>query len=226
MSTGTITRAGTTTPEDQILRYNFTERAVHWINAIAYVYCMATGLALFTPFMFWMGAVLGGGGTIRFWHPWVGLVYLGTIFWMNSLWKGDMAPIPQDKQWEKNLKYYVENQDDKMPPQGRFNAGQKMFWVGMFWCTVILLITGIVLWFPELISKRPSLRGFHWLLPVFGFIHSATALITIGLFIIHVYMSVWMTPGSMKAMMDGKVSTRWARTHHRLWYEKMTGRKS
>src|SRR5262249_3812283 len=148
------------------------------------------------------------------------------ILWMQSKWKSDMVPIPEDKKWNANLKYYVENQDDKMPPQGRFNAGQKMFWRGMFWCALILLITGIVMWFPELISQNPSLRGFHWLLPVVTFIHSATALITIGLFIIHVYMSVWMTPGSMKAMMDGSVSTRFARTHHRLWYEKKTGRKS
>lgn len=221
MSTGTIIRAGTRTPEDQILRYNFAERAVHWINAIAYVYCMATGLALFTPYMFWMAAVLGGGGTVRFWHPWVGLVYLGTIFLMQYQWKGDMAPIPQDKEWDKNLKYYVQNQDEKMPPQGRFNAGQKMFWRGMFWCTLILLITGIVMWFPE--RMPPSA---HFVLTLSVFLHSATALITIGLFIIHVYMSIWMTPGSMKAMMDGEVSTLWARTHHPLWCEKVTGRKS
>jgi formate dehydrogenase subunit gamma len=225
MSTGTITRAGTTTPEGQILRYNFVERAMHWITAIAYVYCMVTGLAMFTPYMFWMGDVLGGGANVRFWHPWVGLVYLATAFWMNAQWKGDMKPIPEDEAWDKNVKYYVENLDDKMPPQGRFNAGQKMYWKGMFWSSLVLLVTGIVMWFPELISQKPSLRGLHWILPVCVFFHCVAALVTIGLFIIHVYMSVWMTPGSMKAMMDGNVSTRWARTHHRLWYEKMTGRK-
>jgi cytochrome b subunit of formate dehydrogenase len=39
-------------------------------------------------------------------------------------------------------------------------------------------------------------------------------------------MSVWMTPGSVKAMMEGNVSTAWAKTHHRLWYERITGRKN
>jgi formate dehydrogenase subunit gamma len=226
MSSGTITRAGVTASEEQVVRYDFTERALHWVNGIAYVYCLATGLALFTPFLFWMATVLGGGPTIRFWHPWMGLVYLVAIFWMNSRWKVDMAPIPEDEKWNKNLKAYVQNQDDKMPPQGRFNAGQKMFWKGMFWCALVLLVTGIVLWFPEVISQSPRLQGWHWLLTLCVFIHSVTALITIGLFIIHVYMSVWMTPGSMKAMIDGNVSGRWARTHHRLWYEKVTGRKS
>jgi formate dehydrogenase subunit gamma len=81
--------------------------------------------------------------------------------------------------------------------------------------------SGIVMWFPE---KMPS--SMHVVLPIMVFAHSVTALITIAAFIIHVYMSVWMTPGSMKAMLDGNVSARWARAHHRLWYEKITGRKS
>jgi len=226
MSTGTITRTGAATAGNQIVRYTFQERANHWINAIAYSYCMVTGLALFTPYLFWMATVLGGGGTIRFWHPWVGLVYFASILFMQSKWKGDMAPIPEDAAWDKSLKYYIQNQDDKMPPQGRFNAGQKMFWKGMFWCSLLLLISGIVLWFPEVISQNPNLQGFHWLLTLCAFFHAVVALVTIGLFIIHVYMSVWMTPGSMKAMMDGSVPSNWARAHHRLWYEKVMGRKS
>jgi len=222
MSSGTITRAETTPPQDQVVRYTFPERAAHWINGLAYSYCMFTGLALFTPYLYWMAAVLGGGSTIRFWHPWAGLVYLVTIFWMHSKWKADMAPIPEDDQWNKNIRNYVENKkDDAAPAQGRFNAGQKTFWKAMFWSTMILLVTGIIMWFPEVMP-----RGAHWVLSLTIFIHSATALITIAAFIIHVYMSVWMTPGSMKGMMDGNVSSRWARAHHRLWYEKVTGRKS
>jgi formate dehydrogenase subunit gamma len=92
----------------------------------------------------------------------------------------------------------------------------------MFCCTVILLVTGIIMWFPEWFSNG-SARSFHWVLPLVVFIHSATALVTIAAFIIHVYMSIWMTPGSMKAMMEGHVSTRWARAHHRLWYDKVVG---
>jgi len=221
MSTGSITRTGApATSGDEVVRYDFAERAVHWINALAYTYCMLTGLALFTPFLYWIAAVLGGGPTVRFWHPWVGLVYVVAILWMQSKWKGDMAPIPQDELWNKNLKNYIENKDDAMPAQGRFNAGQKMFWKVMFWCTFILLITGIVMWFPEMM---PS--GLHWLLTLFVFVHAVTALVTIAAFIIHVYMSVWMTPGSLQSMTDGTVSSGFARAHHRLWYEKVTGRK-
>ncbi|HEX4603588.1 MAG TPA: formate dehydrogenase subunit gamma [Candidatus Angelobacter sp.] len=221
MSGGTIARPTTAVPENEVVRYTFIERAYHWINAFAYTYLLLTGLALFTPFLWWIAYMLGGGGTIRFWHPWVGLVYFVTILWMHSKWKSDMKAIPQDQQWSKNIKAYVQNQDEAMPPQGRFNAGQKQFWVVMFYCTFILLITGVIMWFPE---KMP--REEHWVLSLVVFLHSVTALITIAAFIVHVYMSVWVTPGSVKAMTHGVVSTNWAKTHHRLWYEKITGRKS
>lgn len=221
MTTGAITRNGTTVPERQVIRYSFPERATHWINAASYTYLLLTGLALFTPYLYWLAAVLGGGGTIRFWHPWIGLVYVLTIFWMHAKWRGDMAAIPADEGWKKNIKYYIQNRDEMVPPQGRFNAGQKQFWWVMFWCTFILLATGIVMWIPE---KVPA--NLHWVLTLSTFIHVLTALITIAAFIIHVYMSIWMTPGSMKAMMEGHVSERWARSHHRLWYEKITSRRN
>jgi len=221
MSGGTIARPTTAIPEDEVQRYNFAERAYHWINAIAYTYLLLTGLAIFTPLAYWLAYVLGGPATIRYWHPWIGLIYLATIFWMHRMWKRDMQKIPEDERWSKNLRAYAENRDELMPPQGRFNAGQKQFWWVMLYCTIILLITGIIMWIPE---KMP--RELHWVLPITVFIHSATALVTIAAFIIHVYMSVWVTPGSMKAMVEGHVSTTWARTHHRLWYEKITGRRS
>jgi formate dehydrogenase subunit gamma len=220
---GTIVRPTTVVvrEEPEVVRYTFIERAYHWINAIAYTYLLLTGLALFTPFCYWLAYVLGGPGAIRYCHPWVGLVYFFTILWMHAKWKRDMQAIPEDKEWNKNIEHYVKNEDEKMPPQGRFNAGQKQFWWVMFFSTFILLLTGIVMWFPESVPGK-----LHWILPIMVFLHSVTALVTIAAFIIHVYMSVWMTPGSVKAMVEGTVSEPWAKTHHRLWFEKITGRRS
>lgn len=220
MSGGAVVRPNVGVPEEQVVRYTFQERVNHWINAISYSYLLATGLALFTPHVYWLAAVLGGGSTIRFYHPWMGLVYMISILWMHSAWKGDMVTTAEDVEWQKHLKDYMENRDEKMPAQHRFNAGQKQFWKVMYLASFILLLTGIVMWIPE---QMP--RSFHWVLPIVVFIHSATALVTIAGFIIHVYMSLFVTPGSMKGMLDGHVSADWARTHHRLWHEKVTGRR-
>ncbi len=50
-------------------------------------------------------------------------------------------------------------------------------------------------------------------------------MITIGAFIIHVYMGVFMVPGSVTAMVTGFVSKDWAWTHHRLWYRQVIGKR-
>ena len=220
MSTGVITRERTAIPPDQIVRYTFRERLCHWINALAYSYDMLTGLALFTPHLYWLAAVFGGGPTIRFWHPWIGLIFTVTIFWMHALWRGDMTHTARDREWTKNVKYYVQNRDEMMPAQERFNAGQKQFYWILFWGAIVLLLTGIIMWLPE---RMPL--GLRWVLRLATIIHSAAALITIGAIIIHIYMGLWMTPGSLKAMIEGHVSKQWAHAHHRLWFERVTGVK-
>jgi formate dehydrogenase subunit gamma len=54
-------------------------------------------------------------------------------------------------------------------------------------------------------------------------LHEIAALLTIGGFIVHLYMGLLLVPGSMTAMTEGWVSRAWARTHHRLWYIRVTG---
>ena len=56
-----------------IERYPFHERICHWLTGFAYLYCLATGLAFYSPYLFWLAVILGGGPTSRFWHPLVGV---------------------------------------------------------------------------------------------------------------------------------------------------------
>jgi len=201
---------------DQIERYTPAERIAHWLTAGTYVYAMATGLGFFTPYMYWLVEIVGGGPTARFWHPIIGLGYVFTNVYLHHQWKSDLKLIPEDRVWLDKVKYYITNEDDLLPEQDRFDAGQKLFYWGMLYCAVILLVTGVVMWFPESIG-----RSWHWVLPLVVIIHSAAALITIGGLIIHVYMGVFMVPGSVKAMTIGYVSRGWAILHAPLWYKKV-----
>ena len=62
-----------------------------------------------------------------------------------------------DRQWMKSIKNYATNRDNLVPPQGRFNAGQKQFYWIMYYGTIFLLISGLVMWFPELLPARLQL---------------------------------------------------------------------
>src|SRR6202050_2658930 len=70
-TTDTVRRPRTTTDFDEELipRYSFVERVNHWFGAVTYSYCLITGLAFWTPYLYWLAAIVGGGPTARFWHP-------------------------------------------------------------------------------------------------------------------------------------------------------------
>jgi formate dehydrogenase subunit gamma len=204
-----------------IERYTFQERMCHWITGLVYLYCFATGLAFYSPYLFWIAVALGGGPTSRFWHPFIGLGFLGAALWMHGIWRRDMVLSNVDRSWLDKAKYYVTNRDSLVPAQGRFNAGQKLFYWAMYYGALLLVISGVVMWFPEYL---PAALG--WIRPMVIVLHECAALITIGAFIIHVYMGVFMVPGSVEAMVSGSVSTDWARTHHRLWYDQVEGRSN
>ena len=52
-------------PNGRVLRYSFHERLIHWMAGISYVYLLLTGLAFWTPWLFWIAVVLGGGTAAR-----------------------------------------------------------------------------------------------------------------------------------------------------------------
>ena len=127
-----------------------------------------------------------------------------------------MKAGPEDQKWQKTLKEYVTNRDDQVAPAGHFNAGQKQFYWVMFYGGVVLLLTGVVMWFPEMMP-----RSQHWILPVVVFLHVVGALATIGAFMIHIYMGIFFVSGGLHGILWGRVPVSWARTHHKLWYEKI-----
>jgi formate dehydrogenase subunit gamma len=200
-----------------ILRYTMIERTIHWITAFTYTYVLLTGLAFYSPHLYWIAAVLGGAPTSRFWHPIIALVFLAGIVWMLQAWRADMTITAVDRTWGKAMDKYISNDDADLPPAERFNLGQKYFFWVMFWGGLILLVSGLVLWFPEWIAwDLRALRSSAILL------HVAAALITIGAFIIHVYMGTAMVRGGFTSIIRGEVSPDWARMHHRLWYQRVT----
>jgi formate dehydrogenase subunit gamma len=200
---------------ERILRYTLRERVMHWASAIAYMYVLATGLAFYSPHLYWIATILGGAATSRFWHPWLGIAFVTCVAWMLGAWIADMRITAEDRKWGASMDRYVRNEDEDLPPIDRFNLGQKYFFWAMLWAGALLLLSGAVLWFPE--KAPPLLRGIAILT------HVSAALVTIGAFIIHVYMGTAVVRGGFTSIIRGEVSPAWARTHHRLWYERITG---
>jgi formate dehydrogenase subunit gamma len=200
-----------------VLRYAFHERVWHWVAAFSYIYLLLTGLAFWSPWLFWIAILLGGGQTSRMLHPWAGLFFALAVMMMYGMWSRQMNITPDDRKWFKSVGYYIRNEDDQMPPAGRYNAGQKSLFWGFVICAILLLLSGLVLWFTESLAW-----SWRYLRYTAVLLHASSAMLTVGLFLIHVYMGVFAERGAFGSVIRGEVTLAFAKRFHPGWYEEIT----
>lgn len=197
--------------EKQVTRYTFFDRLVHWWTAITFVYLMLSGLALGYPRMAWLYDILGGGQTVRAVHPWVGVAFTVGIIVMAVAWIRDMLFEPIDREFARQLPKYAREGHLELDVD-KYNAGQKGYYWFAIVTGVLLLLTGLPLWLPGMLDSSWN--------QIARLSHHALFLLTIGGFIIHVYMSTVMLPGTLRSMTTGKVERRWAAFHHPRWFRR------
>ncbi|MHB0777463.1 formate dehydrogenase subunit gamma [Halomonas sp. WWR20] len=196
-----------------ILRYTWWTRTNHWLVAISFVLLVLSGLSLFHPVFWPFTGLFGGPISTRFIHPWIG-VFMALFFMALAAQLFKESFIKRhDIQWMKQIGDVLSNRDERLPPVGKNNAGQKMVYWIMLLCVPVLLVSGIIIWRPYFAPDMPRL-----LLRVAALVHAFTAFLAIITLIIHIYSGIWVK-GSIRAMVQGRVSKAWAKHHHSLWYE-------
>src|SRR5687768_5630630 len=191
--------------EQRIPRFDATERVVHWAAAIAFLYVALTGLALWSHKLYWLAAVFGGGPTVRAMHPWGGVVFALVLALMFRRWAAPMRLDADDRLWLRKAHKYATHNAAGLPETGRFNGGQKMlFWLQSV-AAILLLASGIVLWFPETMPRVLRLAAV--------LIHPLAAIAAIGGIIVHIYMGTAAVPGAFRGMIQGWVRPGWAASH-------------
>lgn len=200
---------------DDLDRFNLLERLTHWVVGVAFVLLLLSGLALSYPSLFWLTLILGGGPAARVLHPWIGMVFTVGLILMFVLWGREMFMDARDWAWLRAVRHYARHEEDKVPPAGKYNGGQKAF----FWTQCLLGVayglSGIALWFPTGFDAGllTGMRLVHYLATLAGGL----------LLILHIYLGTIAYPGTARGMLHGKVSRSWARLHHPLWHREKTG---
>jgi formate dehydrogenase subunit gamma len=119
----------------------------------------------------------------------------------------------------RRLRAYISNEEDHEPEYvDFFNGGQKLYFWAIVACALVFLVTGFPLWFPQ--TFGPVAVSVSYVL------HDVAALVMLVGFIVHIYESTAVTPGTFHSMLRGTVQKRWASTHHAAWYRRVTGRAS
>ena len=202
----------------ELLRHPIYTRVLHWTVAISFILSLASGFAIYSPWLYrWLTPLFGGGSMTRFLHPWFGVVFDVAFFFQFLNWFIPMHWTKVDKRWLKEARGYLTNKEALAPKDtGFFNGGQKLYFWAIVVSAVVFLVTGLLLWFDHVVAR--------WVVAVSYAFHDIAAVVMLLGFIAHIYETTAAQPGTFQSMVDGTVSEEWAWTHHPAWYAEVTGR--
>ena len=198
-------------------RFGRTERAAHWLLAATFFAMLFTGLCLSVSAF----AGILDRPTAKAWHLWsavvlaAGLVVIALLGDHRSLARSahDLDRFDADDgKWLRGApRRFVDGRP--APPQGRFNAGQKLNAALIGGLMLAMYVTGILLWYGE----RDTTYRFAGTVMV----HDWATLILMFLVAGHLYLAVLhpATRHALRGMTLGDVDEDWARTHHAKWVE-------
>lgn len=184
------------------LRMTLNERIQHLNLAINFTILVITGFALKYPEAFWASPITDVplGMTFRgFLHRLSGVatITLGGyhLLYLAFTERGrriviDMIPMWKDAKdlWETLKNNLFINQPAKVIKMGRFNFREKLEYLGLIWGTIVMTVTGFILWF-----KEEWLLFFPmWTFDVSRAIHFYEAILaTLTIIVWHLYSVVW-----------------------------------
>lgn len=204
-------------PPITVDRYGPAARVNHWVTALSLILLALSGLAMFHPSLFFLTALFGGGQNTRMLHPWIGcLLFVSFFIFFFQLWRANLW-VRADFVWMSRFMDIINQNEDRLPELGKYNAGQKFIFWSMSGLILLLIASGVVIWdqyffdYTTIETKRYAVLG-----------HAIAAVLIICVFILHVYAGIW-TRGTLRAMTRGSVTGGWAWRHHRKWLKTLAG---
>ena len=206
-----------------VTRFTGLERGLHFVYLLSFLTLTATGFVLFLPqLQAW--AVGPAGQLNRLVHRIAALGLMGAsvaYFWFGrEQWRDSLRWILEwtraDRDWLRpGLRFYWTGDRTGMPPQGKFNTGQKANAVVQGACFVVFVVTGLVLWFWG--------GGPAWLARSSVILHDVAFLLSFGGFMTHFYLTLIHphTREHAAAMVDGTIPEEDARVMYPRWYERI-----
>jgi formate dehydrogenase subunit gamma len=200
------------TPSDapDLTRFSRAERAVHWTLAVLMTVCIATAAILYNGFL---GVPIGHRRVVELVHVYSGFalplpLLAGLAF---AAYRADLRRLdrfrPGDLRWLRS-----RNRRDGTIPVGKFNAGQKLNAALTAGSIVVLLASGLVMYFPDL--ARLSWRTGATL------VHDWFAL-GLGLLVLGHVVEALNDAEARRGMRTGRVSAVWAMRQHRDWFDEV-----
>jgi formate dehydrogenase subunit gamma len=194
-------------------RFNAFDRILHWTVAISFILLVLSALGLYAHTFFVYFDLFGSPQQGIMVHKWAGVVFfVGSILLFLRHAFETCSFDADDRKWLAKMGGYLSRKKQEIP-QGKFNAGQKLFGVFSGIATLVMGATGFIIWDPTAYSR--GLTQFSFLLHAIFF-----TLFMVGM-IVHVYLATVGNPGTLEGMLWGQVTKGWAKKHASKWYAKV-----
>jgi len=190
------------------------ERIVHWSLALSCLALCITGLGMMFHSLNFIGTLMGGLKSLKYVHNFTGIFFGVALYFTIRMWwkEAGIFSMPEDLEWIKCAGGYLWHVDN--PPEvGKYNPGQKMFFLAVAGFGAIMVLTGLVMWFP--LSFPPTIVRLMYVLHALGFV------VIFAFFFVHLYLGTVGSPGSLPAMLTGWVTREWLKKQHPKWLKEM-----
>ncbi|MFH9176138.1 cytochrome b/b6 domain-containing protein [Streptomyces albogriseolus] len=192
-----------------VRRFAPAQRWAHRATALLMGVCVATAACLYVP---QLAQLAGRRALVVTLHQWSGLLLPVPVpaALVSRAFRADLARLnrfgPHDRVWLR-----AALRRDRRPasrPAGKFNAGQKLYAAWIAGATLVMLGTGLLMWFTHL-------TPLVWRTAA-TFVHDWLAL-TVGIVLAgHVGMAL-ADPEARRGLRTGSVRREWAEREHPLW---------
>lgn len=210
--------------DQSVLRMDFSQRMQHMTLAVSFIILAITGFALKFPES-WVSKMLGSNETFRSWsHRIAGIVMLLAgvyhVYYLIAKRDGrrlfkDMLPMPKDvADAAQNAKYLSGLSGDKARI-ARFGYAEKMEYWAVVWGTIIMGVTGLMIWFKMDVTRYLP----RWAVDVATTIHYYEAILACLAIVVWHFYHVMFDPDVYPinlAAVTGKVSRHWQEDEHPL----------
>lgn len=177
-------------------RFNIHHRIQHAIMAFSFTGLIMTGWPLKfpeVPVSHWLAAVVGGPTNVGYIHRTLGVIliavsvyhiaYLGWMFIRGARSWAVMPNLVDAKEALGDIAYFFGIREHR-PRFGRYNWVEKFEYFAVAWGTVVMALTGLVIWVPSF----AALHLPNWVISASVIIHDYEALLAgLAIFLWHFY---------------------------------------
>lgn len=182
---------------------------MHRATAVLMGLCVVTAACLYVP---QLAELVGRRALVVVVHEWSGLLLPVPVLvgLASRAFRADLRLLnrfgPHDRVWLRSALRRDARAASR--PAGKFNAGQKTYAAWIAGATLVMLGTGLMMWFTHLtpLVWRTSATFVHdWLALTIGIVLAG-----------HIGMAL-ADPEARRGMRTGSVSREWAKREHSHW---------